>query len=404
MSFPILASIILGQGEIVIDNVPKIRDIDILLKILSALGIDVQRQDNSDNVLFDIPETIGSIVPYGLGSKIRGGLYLLGALLAKTGRATIPFPGGCDIGDRGFRLHMEALRSMGAEVDTRDGNIVAECKQLYGTHIILPYPSKGVTGNLILASTAAIGDTVIENANTSPDLLYLGKLLSAMGVKIDGIGTTCITVHECRSKFSKLNEHFCIPSDKIEVATLLVAGLITQGEVTVNNVVREDIIDFLYQMKEMQVAVNIENRSVTAGWSSDIKGAPVITGFPPAIDPDYEPILAPLLCLLSGKVTIYDAINPERHARYLPELIRMGAKIEVNDNTTAQIDGVDKLSGCEDLFGKDLRGTVALLLAALSIHATTILHGIENIERGYENLFLKLNQLGADIVCVSMED
>ena len=161
-----------------------------------------------------------------------------------------------------------------------------------------------------------------------------------MGVKIDGIGTTCITVHECRSKFSKLNEHFCIPSDKIEVATLLVAGLITQGEVTVNNVVREDIIDFLY----------------------------------------------------------------ERHARYLPELIRMGAKIEVNDNTTAQIDGVDKLSGCEDLFGKDLRGTVALLLAALSIRATTILHGIENIERGYENLFLKLNQLGADIVCVSMED
>ena len=387
-----------------IDNVPKIQDIDILLKILSALEIDVQRQDNSHIVLFDIPETIGSVVPYELGSKIRGGLYLLGALLAKTGRATIPFSGGCDIGDRGFKLHIEALRSMGAEIDTRDGNIVAECRQLYGTHIVLPYPSKGVTGNLLLASTAAIGDTVIENANTGPDLLHLGKLLSTMGVKIDGLGTTCITIHECRSKFSKLNELFCIPPDKIEVATLLVAGLITQGEVTVNNAAREDINDFLHQMKEMQVAINVENRSVTAGWSSDIKGAPVISGFPPAIDPDYEPILAPLLCLLSGKVTIYDAINPERHARYLPELIRMGAKIEVNDNVTAQIDGVEKLSGCENIYGKDLRGTVALLLAALSIRATTILHGIENIERGYEDLFLKLNQLGADIACVCVED
>lgn len=404
VSFPILASALLCRNEVVIGNVPKIRDIDILVQILEKLGVDVQSRECEKSVCFTVPQTVSSVVPYDLGSKIRGGLYLLGALLAREGKAVIPFPGGCDIGERGFLLHIDALRRMGAEIDLIDGNIVAECRQLHGVQIALPFPSKGVTINLILAATAAVGDTVIENANTSPDLLHVCEFLSDIGVDIEGMGTSRVVVHDCRRQIREQHNIFRIPPDKIEVATILVAGLMTKGAVTVKGIFKRDIEDFLAQIEKMNVSYTLKEGNISVKWNKDIVGASVITGFPPKIDPDYEPILASLLCVLKEKVKIYDSINPERHSRYLPELIRLGALINEEDNATAEITGVEKLVGCDELYGKDLRGTVGLLLAALSIPRKTVLHGAEIVERGYECLHEKLKYLGADILCLPTEE
>lgn len=352
----------------------------------------------------EIPDSIETVVPIELGGKIRGVLYFLGALLAKMGKATIPLPGRCDIGERGYKLHIDAMRQMGANVKVTSSGIEASCDTLRGKHIVLPFPSRGVTGNIMLAATGAIGDTIIENANTSPEIINLGKFLINMGVEIEGIGTNKIIVHECSKQLSLLKKEIVIPPDKIEVATMLMAGIITHGQITVKDVVLDDLSDFIDYLYRMNINVSVDKNNITAKWSEDIRGTSVIIGFPPAIDPDFEPIIASLLCTLEGKHRIHDSINPERHLRFLPELTKLGACIEILDNTTADIIGVPKLNGSMDLQGKDIRGAVSLVLAALSTKEPSIVYGIEQIDRGYEKLEVKLRQIGAKIQRINIKE
>lgn len=320
------------------------------------------------------------------------------------GKAIIPLPGGCDIGDRGYELHIDAMRQLGVNVKVTSSAIEAGCDVLRGKYILLPFPSRGVTGNLMLAATGAVGNTIIENANTSPEIISLGNFLINMGVEIEGIGTNKIIVHECSKPLSLMKKEIAIPPDKIEIATLLIAGIITHGQITVKGIVSDDLRDFVDYLHRMNINVSIDNDSITAKWSENIKGTSVFTGLPPAIDADFEPIIASLLCTIKGKYRIYDSINPERHLRFLPELIKMGAQIKILDNVTADLIGIPKLSGSMDLQGKDIRGAVSLVLAALSAKGTSVIYGIEQIDRGYEKLEVKLRQIGARIERINIEE
>ncbi len=395
-AFPILAASILMDESVLVKRVPKIKDIMITLDILRSLGIQVNEVQNSEfNIV--VPDKIKTTIPSELGMLIRGSLYFLGALLTKMKKAVIPIPGGCKIGKRGFSVHLDALKQMGAHVNVSSTEIEVSCDTLVGQHIKLPFPSRGVTGNIMMVATRAKGITVIENADTSPEIVSMGSYLTNMGVKIRGLGTSRIEIEPINKPFLISSGEFTIPPDKIGVATLLVAGLVTKGEITVKKVIVEDVKDFLGYLHKMNVPIIINKDEITVKWSKNIKGIPFVTGFPPMIDPDYEPILIPLLSLLNGTHLVKDGVNEERHGCFLPELVKMGANITVVDNNTAYITGCDSLNARKDLYGKDIRGGVSLVIAALSASGNSIIHGIDQIDRGYERLEKQLQQIGAKI-------
>lgn len=392
-AFPILAATLLSDAPSTIHRVPDILDIRASLEILAALGMDVRRA-GAELGTYRIVQSgvLEPRVPLELGSKIRGSYYFLGALLARTGAAFIPVPGGCNIGDRPFDLHLEAMKLLGADVGETPLGIEARCRRLRGTRIQLPFASRGATGNVLLAATTAQGTTVLENANASPEILSLGRMLAAMGAKIKGLGTPVVSIEGVSSLNSA---EFSVPADKVEAGTLLLAGLMTRGQVEVTEVDITDLDALLHCLSTMNVPIATSSNSVAVHWSPTMRGVSVMSGLPPKIDPDFEPLLAALLGLLSGSHTISDPINQDRHQNYLPQLMKMGASVEVVDRTTARIRGVEQYHPRRDLVGNDIRSACALVLASLATNGHSVIDGLPSLDRGYERLDEKLGTLGA---------
>lgn len=397
-AFPLLAASILCSTSLHLENIPDIEDIQCFQQILDALGMTLARSHDG-SVVFDAGSLESTQVPLELGSKIRGSYYLLGALLARFGEATISLPGGCDIGSRPMDVHIEVLSQLGYSltIDSDRGTVRGQRKRTAreAYDITLPFPSRGATINLLLAASLMEDKRVIiHNANTSPETVSLETFLRNRGVSILGHGTADLEVVGIGQLAG--GEGAVMP-DKIEVGTLLCAGLITQGCVSVEGVQSNDLQPFLNKLVEIGYEPEVSGSRVTVAHTRPLRPVSVISGLvSPAIDADWEPPLTSLLCTIHGESLVQDRINPERHLRFLPELEKFGTRIEALDDQTARIFGGTKLHGGA-VVAREIRGGAALTLAGLAAEGSSYISNVQQIDRGYERLENKLRLLGADI-------
>jgi UDP-N-acetylglucosamine 1-carboxyvinyltransferase len=402
-SFPILAATVLLSDPITLHNLPQIEDIRCFLAILKDLGAEIDYKGRN-SVTIDPTNINKSVVSEFLGSKIRGSYYLLGALLARLGEATIPYPGGCDVGERPMDLHITALTKIGAQFDDNGKIVMGKLKNKLqdNTLIEFKFPSRGATINTILAASLLNNiTTTLVNVNNSPETESLITFLSQSGVKIYRHGDNLVIQGKAKIK---LDEYYIMP-DKIEVATMIAAGLVTGGKVRVIGGILEHVKPFLDKLLEIGYEYQSEHNEICAWHPVAIKLKPVdiISGLTyPFIDADFEPILAVLLSTISGDALIEDAMNPKRHSQFIPQLNSMGARIDMITDSKAVIHGGTNFVPA-NVMCKEIRGGVAITLAALSSEGESHIGNINQIDRGYENLDIKLASLGANIQRIKLQ-
>uniref|UniRef100_UPI000D1D9C43 UDP-N-acetylglucosamine 1-carboxyvinyltransferase n=1 Tax=Cyanothece sp. BG0011 TaxID=2082950 RepID=UPI000D1D9C43 len=367
---------------------------------LAAIGVKLNRK--GDVIDINAQDIGQDQAPYELVSQLRASFFVIGPLLARLGMTRVPLPGGCAIGARPVDLHVRGLQAMGADVRIEHG-VVHACvrgsrKRLQGAKIYLDYPSVGATETIMMAATLAEGETIIENAAQEPEIADLANFCRSMGAKIKGAGTNKIVV----SGVEKLHStDYCVIPDRIEAGTLLIAGAITNSEITLNPVVPEDLASVIAKLREMGPQVVIEGtdriRLIPAPLrATDIKTMP-FPGFPT----DMQAQFMALLTLSEGSSMVTETVF-ENRLRHVAELQRMGADIRVKGNI-ALVKGVPFLSGAP-VMATDLRASAALVLAGLAAQGTTIVQGLHHLDRGYDNLEGKLRKLGANIRRVNVMD
>jgi len=396
-ALPMMAASLLAEEPVLLENVPRVRDVRTLGCLLHRLGLHVAWKGG--NTLQLCPCEATSIrADYRFMRRMRASFCVLGPLLARRGRAIVPLPGGCKLGDRPVDLHLRGLAALGAELWQRNGYIEATADRLRGTKIDLAGPrGPTVTGtaNVMSAAVLARGETLITSAACEPEIIDLARFLIAMGARIEGLGTAEISVRGV-DELSGAN-HSVIP-DRIEAATLLTAGASTGGDVTVSGA-RADhldrVLDCLWSAgMDLRVDPNYV-RIVGSGRPGPLN----LSAMPyPGLPTDAQATLTALATLATGTSYVTDNVFPERFA-HVPELVRMGADIKRRGNS-AIVCGVKKLSAAP-VVASDLRGSAALVLAGLAAEGTTTIHQPWHLNRGYERLDEKLNRLGAKVERVS---
>lgn len=390
----IMAGTLLCDGDCRLHNVPSMVDVERMSELLAALGIKLTRQgDTLDVNARDVKQ---SQAPYELVSQMRASFFVIGPLLARLGEARVPLPGGCAIGARPVDLHVRGLQAMGAEVQFEHGTVYAYVKdskkRLQGAKIYLDVPSVGATETLMMAATLAEGETIIENAAQEPEVADLANFCRAMGAQIRGAGTNRIVISGVPSLHS--TEYNIIP-DRIEAGTFLVAGAITHSEISLAPVVPEHLTPVIAKLKNIgaEVVVDAPDRVRVLPpqtlKATDIKTLP-FPGFPT----DMQAQFMALLTLCEGSSVVTETLF-ENRLRHVAELNRMGADIRVKGNI-AIVQGVSMLSGAP-VVATDLRASAALVVAALAANGMTTIQGLHHLDRGYDNLEGKLQQLGANI-------
>ena len=392
----ILAAAIMTDDTILIENLPDVRDINVLLEAISEIGAKVDRINRSTVKING--STIQDIsVDYEYIKKIRASYYLLGALLGKYKKAEVPLPGGCNIGSRPIDQHLKGFRALGAQVDIINGAIVAKADQLHGSHIFMDMVSVGATINIMMAASMAPGRTIIENAAREPHVVDVANLLNCMGANIKGAGTDVIRIKGVEKLHG--TEYSIIP-DQIEAGTFMFAAAATRGDITVKNVIPKHLEATTAKLEEIGCEVEEFDDAVRVVASKRLRRTHVKTLPYPGYPTDMQPQIAVTLALAQGTSIVTESIFENRF-KYADELTRMGANIKVEGNT-AIIDGVSKLSGAR-VSAPDLRAGAALVIAGLAAEGITIVDDIVYIQRGYENFEQKLRGLGAEIERVSSE-
>ncbi len=389
-SLPILAASILSPSESELHNVPRLRDIDAALRILRHLGCEAEQRDNE--VYINANGVTRSAIPHKLMLEMRSSVIFMGALLARCGEARLSPPGGCQLGKRPIDLHLSALRQLGAEIEESGGEILCRAKRLKGAEIQLPFPSVGATENLMLAATAAEGETVIRGAAREPEIAALGDYLKTMGCKISGTGTDTITV----GGMSYVNhiEHSII-ADRIVASTIACAAASTGGDVELRDVEPAHFSTVLHFLKQAGCDIMCQNRSVRLRSDGNLRAVGEICTEPyPGFPTDAQPVLMAALLKARGRTLIRETIFENRF-RQVPELLRLGADIELCGQC-AEIRGVERLHGTV-LNATDLRGGAAMLVAGLTAEGQTTVCDDGHIRRGYESFDARLRTLGADI-------
>jgi UDP-N-acetylglucosamine 1-carboxyvinyltransferase len=390
----IMTGAVLCPQDCRLRNVPSLMDVDRMSEILMALGVKVER--HGDSLDINASHIGQSKAPYELVSQLRASFFVIGPLLARLGVARVPLPGGCAIGARPVDLHVRGLQAMGADVQIDHGIVNAHIrgsnKRLQGARIYLDYPSVGATETLMMAATLAEGETIIENAAQEPEVVDLANFCRAMGAKIRGAGTNTLTIVGVPSLHAV--DYSIIP-DRVEAGTFLVAGAITQSEISIFPVVPDHLTAVIAKLKEVgsQVVAEGPNRlRVIPGhrrMGTDIETLPY-PGFPT----DMQAQFMSLLTLSEGDSVISETVF-ENRLRHVAELNRMGADIRVKGNH-AIIRGVPMLSGAP-VMATDLRASAALVLAGLAANGKTVIQGLHHLDRGYDNLEAKLRGVGAKI-------
>ncbi|HPU01352.1 MAG: UDP-N-acetylglucosamine 1-carboxyvinyltransferase [Firmicutes bacterium] len=387
---PVLAASLLNKtGEqIRLQKVPSLYDVRAMISILTGLGARVER--DGEDLLLQTENVDCYHVPDALMREMRSSIFLMGPLLGRLGRARLCYPGGCAIGKRPINLHLDGLRALGAVIEEKDGYIEAQGR-LRGGVVNLAYPSVGATENLILAAATAPGETIIRNAACEPEIVDLQKFLNILGAEVKGAGTPEIRIKGVPSLHGG---SFSVFPDRIVAGTYLLAGAITGGCVTVEEVIPEHLEALLRLLDRAGASVKVEGSSVTVS-AGRLKALPRVETNPyPGFPTDLQPPLVACLTLANGSSTVIEHVFKGRF-HHVAELRKMGARITVHGNR-AVISGVPALKGAV-VTATDLRAGAALVLAALAARGESQILGVRHIERGYERLPEALRSLGARI-------
>ena len=396
----ILAAAIMTDGECLIDNMPNVRDTNVLLQAMEGIGATIDRKGDNEVVISgkNIDSTGDLIVDNEYIRKIRASYYLIGALLGKYRKAQVVLPGGCDIGSRPIDQHIKGFRALGAEVKIEHGMIIAQAEQLVGNRIYLDVVSVGATINIMMAASLAQGNTVIENAAKEPHIVDVANFLNSMGANIRGAGTDVIRIKGVE-KFHD-TEYSVIP-DQIEAGTFMMAAAATRGDVLIKNVIPKHLETISAKLIEIGAEIEESDDAVRVVAAQRLRHTQIktlpYTGFPT----DMQPQMAITLGLSTGTSTITESIFENRF-RYVEELRRMGANIKMVEGNTAIIHGVEKYTGAS-VAAPDLRAGAALVIAGLAAEGYTTVTQIGYIQRGYERFDEKLRALGGLIEKVDSE-
>ncbi|EAI4413899.1 UDP-N-acetylglucosamine 1-carboxyvinyltransferase [Campylobacter fetus] len=390
-ALPLIAMSILAKNDVVIRNIPQVADIKTLIKLLQNLGA-VYKFENLDLVINTT--TINSTkATYDIVRKMRASILVLGPLLARFGHCEVSLPGGCAIGARPIDLHLSALEKMGANIEIKDGYVIARAKDgLKGANIIFDKITVTGTENIVMAAALARGTTKILNAAKEPEVVQVCQILNDSGIKIEGIGTNELTIYGGGGELLNLNK-ICVIPDRIEAGTYLCAAAIAGGEITLKQVEPNHLVSVLGKLSDMGVNFELGDKSIKVISNAKLSPVQIITTEFPGFPTDMQAQFMALACVANGVSTIDERLFENRFM-HASELNRMGADIKLNGHI-ATVSGVS-LNGA-DVMATDLRASSALVLAALVANGTTRVHRIYHLDRGYENLEIKLQSLGADI-------
>ncbi len=392
----ILAAAVMTDDTVTIENMPDVRDTNVLLQAMESIGALIERVDRH-TVRINGANIHNLVIEDDFIKKIRASYYLLGALLGKYKQADVTLPGGCNIGSRPIDQHIKGFRALGASVRIEHGHIIAEADRLVGNHIYLDVVSVGATINVMMAAVMAEGQTILENAAKEPHVVDLANFLNSMGANIKGAGTDVIRIRGVQKLHGT---NYAIIPDQIEAGTFMFAAAATCGDVTVKNVIPKHLESISAKLIEIGCQVQESDDAVRVVATRRLDHTHVKTLPYPGFPTDMQPQIAVTLGLCNGTSIVTESIFENRF-KYVDELTRMGASIKVEGNT-AIIDGVSKYTGAS-LSAPDLRAGAALVIAALAAEGFSTVEEIQYIERGYEDFPLKLQSLGAQIERVNGE-
>ena len=392
----ILAASVMTDETVLIENMPDVRDTNILLQAMQSIGVIVERVDRH-SVKINASLIHELVIEDDYIKKIRASYYLLGALLGKYNKAEVALPGGCNIGSRPIDQHIKGFKALGADVRIEHGLIITEAEKLKGSHLYMDVVSVGATINVMMAAAMADGMTIIENAAKEPHVVDLANFLNSMGANIKGAGTDVIRIRGVERLHK--TEYTIIP-DQIEAGTFMFAAAATRGDVTVKNVIPKHLESISAKLMEIGCEVEESDDAVRVVASRPLNHTHVKTLPYPGFPTDMQPQITVALGLSQGTSIVTESIFENRF-KYVDELTRMGANIKVEGNT-AIIDGVGRYTGAS-ITAPDLRAGAALVIAALAAEGISTVDDIRYIERGYENFPEKLRGLGAMIEKVDNE-
>ena len=392
----ILAASLMTDDTVIIENLPDVRDTNVLMRGMKSIGVTIENTDRhtirvNGSTITDV------VVDEDYMKKIRASYYLLGALLGKYKRAEVVLPGGCNIGSRQIDQHIKGFKALGAEVKISHGLVVASAEQLKGSHIYLDVVSVGATINIMLAAVLAEGKTIIENAAKEPHVVDIANFLNSMGASIKGAGTDVIRIRGVERLHK--TEYSVIP-DQIEAGTFMMAAAATRGDITVKNVIPKHLESISAKLQEIGCKVEESDDAVRVIADKVLSHTQIKTLPYPGFPTDMQPQITVVLALSNGSSIVTESIFENRF-KYVDELTRMGASIKVEGNT-AIINGVSKYTGAH-ISAPDLRAGAALVIAALAADGMSVIDDIAFVERGYEDFDVKLRGLGAVIEKVEDE-
>lgn len=399
-ALPLICASLLTDETVTLTNMPMLSDITAMNALLRELGTDIDEFDDfvdehsTKTYSYRTKEFKSLIAPYDFVRKMRASYYVLGPLLARKGHIELSLPGGCAIGARPMDIHLSALEQMGVKIEIKQGYVYGDIEgRLKGAHIILRVASVGATCNILMAATLAEGTTVIENAAKEPEIGDLIDLLNAMGAKIEGKDTSVLTIHGVEKLHGA--QHKVIP-DRIEAGSYAVAAAITRGRIELINAQAATLQTPIKVLRDMGVDVEEKPNSIVVDARDKVLwGQDIMTDYYPGFPTDLQAQFLALMLTANGASMITETIFENRFM-HIPELLRMGANINVHGHASAIVRGVDKLYGAP-VMATDLRASFALILAGLVAEGETIVNRVYHLDRGYEHLEEKLKGVGADI-------
>ena len=396
-ALPIIIATLVSKGEYTLKNVPNLRDIRILMKLLEDLGMETQKLDDSTYKIVNNGFKRNE-ASYEIVKQMRASFLVMGPMIANLEESVVSLPGGCAIGSRPVDLHIKGFEALGAEITRVHGYIHAKSDKLKGAEIPLGFPSVGATQNLMMAAVKIPGKTVISNAAREPEIVDLGNFLNKMGAKITGLGTPNIEIEGVEELHGV---EYSIMPDRIEAGTYVIASLITEGNLKIENVNLDDLGVFKSELELMGVKFEQEGNILSViGNLKELKPSKIRTMPHPGFPTDMQPQMMLLQTLVNGTSSMEETVFENRFM-HVPEFNRMGADIVIRHGV-AMINGGLPLTGAE-VMSSDLRAGAALVLAGLAADGETTLNRVYHIDRGYDKLEEKLNGVGADIRRVKLD-
>lgn len=406
----LMAATLLAEGTYRISNVPRITDVGLMAELLRSVGCEVavyspgatgaadafspSATDTAGSLVIDVPAQIEPVAPRDIVDRFRASIVVLGPMLARCGEAVVALPGGDDFGHRPIDMHLQGLARLGVESETVDGYVHARARELRGETIRLDFPSVGATENLLMAAVQAAGTTVIDNAAREPEVVDLCEFLVKMGARIEGAGSSTLTIEGVEDVERFQPSDHCVVGDRIVAATYLAAVGIASGEITVTGVNPDHLAVLCGKLADMGMEISVDDRSIGAAVSSRLSSAKFSTLPYPGVATDLKPLLVALLATTDGVGSVTENLFAERF-RYVDDLRAMGAGIRI-DSHHVVIEGNERLSAAK-VKAHDIRAGAALVIAGLGAQGETIVSDAHHIARGYDDLAGRLRSLGADI-------